>query len=212
VPRVSCDTAAKAPQSHSEACRQRIEEKIKDIERYKTAKKREMEFIEKAIEAEDKKRKIEEKPEHSDPVSDQCKRKRDPDDQGDQYYHREEGVSYGWASSSTGDGTMVQALEISTNDDIDEFASDFMEAWDDVKNSYLDPKLVIEARMEEISFMRSEGVYEKVHLDECYRVKGSGPTSVRWIDTNKGTYDCPNVRCRLVARDLKNKGDDHFVW
>ena len=55
--------------------------------------------------------------------------------------------------------------------------------------------------------MKAVRVYKKVPVEECYRIKGSGPTSVKWIETNKGSEDKPNVRCRLVARDFKNKGD-----
>ena len=28
-------------------------------------------------------------------------------------------------------------------------------------------------------------------------------TSVKWVDTNKGTEDRPLIRCRLVARDFR---------
>ena len=34
-----------------------------------------------------------------------------------------------------------------------------------------------------------------------------GPISVRWVDVNKGTKESPNVRCRMVARDFKPKGE-----
>ena len=33
------------------------------------------------------------------------------------------------------------------------------------------------------------------------------PESVKWVDRNKGTKDKPELRCRLVARDFKFKGE-----
>ena len=29
----------------------------------------------------------------------------------------------------------------------------------------------------------------------------------KWVDVNKGTAENPNIRCRLVARDFKPKGE-----
>ena len=134
----------------------------------------------------------------------QEKRKRDDDDEGDQDDQREESKGYGGASSSVG---VLGQVEIVTNDE-DEMGYEGMTAWDDVKDGPLDPRAVYEARMEEIDFMKKEGVYEKVPVEECRRVKGGNPTSVRWIDTDKGHGWNSNIRCRLVARDFKVKGDD----
>ena len=48
---------------------------------------------------------------------------------------------------------------------------------------------------------------EKRHLEaksieECWRRTGKAPIGVRWADTNKGSDEAPDVRCRLVARDF----------
>ena len=101
----------------------------------------------------------------------------------------------GASSSSTHNIGMVH------DDDTHEL-DDAMEAWDDVKNERIDAELVRQARAEELAFMKKERVYTKVPIEQCHRTKGGSPTSVRWIDTNKGTKDKPNVRCRLVARDF----------
>jgi hypothetical protein len=93
------------------------------------------------------------------------------------------------------------------NDDTNEL-DEAAEAWDDVKNEAIDAGLVRQARAEELAFMKKEQVYTKVPMEQCYMAKGGPPTSVRWIDTNKGTKDMPNIRCRLVARDFKVRGDD----
>ena len=39
-----------------------------------------------------------------------------------------------------------------------------------------------------------------------FRRDGKG-SSTKWVDVNKGTAENPNVRCRLVARDFKPKGE-----
>ena len=60
-------------------------------------------------------------------------------------------------------------------------------------------------RAEEIGYMKSRNMWREVDFEECYRIFRSGPLSVKWVDTDKGTEGEPLVRCRLVARDLKVK-------
>eukprot|EP00972_Heterocapsa_arctica_P014208 2091311-Heterocapsa_arctica.AAC.1 len=73
------------------------------------------------------------------------------------------------------------------------------EAWDDVKNVWLDPSEVREARKEEMEFVRKVQVYDKAPRSE-----GMGkPIPVRWVDTYKGTESDPNYRSRVVAKELK---------
>ena len=43
---------------------------------------------------------------------------------------------------------------------------------------------------------------------ECRRITGRAPVSVRWVCTNKGDHANPNVRCRLVARQIRHPGTD----
>lgn len=71
----------------------------------------------------------------------------------------------------------------------------------------MDRKMTDESRREEMQFMKELVVFEEVDVDECWKRKGRAPTSTRWIDINKGTEDEPVVRCRLVARDFKVKGE-----
>ena len=71
----------------------------------------------------------------------------------------------------------------------------------------LDPALARAARLEEVSFMKKIGLYDEVPIQECWERTGKGPTSTRWVDVNKGTTENPDVRCRLVARDFKPKGE-----
>jgi hypothetical protein len=73
------------------------------------------------------------------------------------------------------------------------------EAWDDVKQVWLDPSKVKEARAEEMDYVRKMKVYDKVLRSDC----PGKPIPVRWVDTNKGTEGDPNYRSRVVAKELK---------
>ena len=37
---------------------------------------------------------------------------------------------------------------------------------------------------------------------------GRPPISVRWVETNKGDDQTPNIRSRLVAREIRTAGQD----
>ena len=76
--------------------------------------------------------------------------------------------------------------------------------WDDVRGGWLDKAKVYEARMEELGFMQREHLWDVVPRS---RAAGHRVVSVRWVDTNKGTDERPDIRCRLVARDF-NSGTD----
>ena len=69
--------------------------------------------------------------------------------------------------------------------------------WDDVAGGWLHK--VREARMEEVGFMQRERLWDVVPRAQA---AGHRIVSVRWVDTNKGTEEKPDVRCRLVARDF----------
>ena len=65
--------------------------------------------------------------------------------------------------------------------------------WDDVRGGWLDKDKVREARMEELTFMQKEHLWDVVPRS---RAKGHRVVSVRWVDTNKGSPEAPEVRCR----------------
>ena len=44
-------------------------------------------------------------------------------------------------------------------------------------------------------------------MGESRRVTGKPPISVRWVDVNKGDNSAPNVRSRLVARQIRQAGE-----
>ena len=56
--------------------------------------------------------------------------------------------------------------------------------------------------------MIKRGIWEEVDVEECWDRTGKGPIGVRWVDTNKGSEENPDVRCRLVARDFKSGRKD----
>ena len=81
------------------------------------------------------------------------------------------------------------------------------QAWDDVHGKELKMEDVRAGRAEEIGYMKSRNIWREVDLEECFRVTGREPLSVKWVDTDKGTVEEPLVRCRLVARDFKGKDE-----
>ena len=62
-------------------------------------------------------------------------------------------------------------------------------------------------REEEVGFMEKRNIWGVRDAEECWRVTGEAPVSIRWVDTDKGSLVdgewLPLVRCRLVARDFK---------
>ena len=79
---------------------------------------------------------------------------------------------------------------------------------DSVTGQPLPEELVRAGRKLELEYFEKKGVWEKVPRSEALARTGKAPISVRWIDTNKGDDDDPNVRCRLVAREIRKAGED----
>ena len=46
------------------------------------------------------------------------------------------------------------------------------------------------------------GVYEKVSVDEAFKITDKPPIAVRWVDVNKGDRVNPKYRSRLVAKEF----------
>ena len=79
---------------------------------------------------------------------------------------------------------------------------------DDLTGLPLRPELCVEARRQEIEYFRSKCVWELRPIAEARRRMGRSPISVRWVETNKGDDDNPNVRSRLVAREIRTAGQN----
>ena len=106
-------------------------------------------------------------------------------------------------------GNLV-GMDMMTTAEINLFGQDelheshgMVEAFDDVTNEPLIPKLVMAARAEELKYFEEMGVYEYATLDECHSATGKSPIGTRWIDINKGDATKVNYRSRLVAKEFK---------
>jgi hypothetical protein len=82
------------------------------------------------------------------------------------------------------------------------------EGHDEYNDNDFDPKLLQEARMEEVSFMQNIGVWEPSTWEECMQKTGKAPITTKWVDVDKGRDGEVLVRSRLVARDFKSKNDE----
>jgi hypothetical protein len=80
-------------------------------------------------------------------------------------------------------------------------------ACDDVSGAWLDPKLVHEGRAVEMELFRSMGVYDHVPRSE-QQSTGGKIIGTKWIDVNKGDFDNPRIRCRLVGKEFRTGPDD----
>ena len=79
--------------------------------------------------------------------------------------------------------------------------------YDDISGAKLDHKLAVQARRAEMAFFKQRGVYSKVRREKWMTV-----ISTKWLDVNKGDERCPNIRARLVGREIaKDKRDDLFA-
>ena len=100
---------------------------------------------------------------------------------------------------------MVCGLEV--NEEEEPEGVDFEEFFDERTGQTLDAGKVRAARSEEMEFMSKIQMFEEVDEEECWRNTGKAPVSTKWVDVDKGTSEAADVRCRLVARDFKPKGD-----
>ena len=78
-------------------------------------------------------------------------------------------------------------------------------AWDDVRGGWLAREEVRKARLEEVGYMKEEKLWDVVPRSEA---EGQRIVSVKWVDTNYGTEEQPEIRCRLVARDFRGRDKD----
>ena len=72
----------------------------------------------------------------------------------------------------------------------------------------LKDSLVQVARALEMEYFVQKKVYTKVPREEAFRRAGKAPISVKWVGTNKGNDEQPNYRSRLVAREIRKKGEN----
>jgi len=77
--------------------------------------------------------------------------------------------------------------------------------WDDLSGEELDHDAVVKGELEELEFIRKSGLYIKVDRSAA---GGNRVIGTRWVRTNKGTQSKPNIRCRLVATEVKRYEDE----
>jgi len=80
--------------------------------------------------------------------------------------------------------------------------------YDDMTGQELPYELVVEARRKELEYFKKKNVWVKKLVKECINKTGKPPISVRWVDTNKGDDVNPEIRSRLVARQIRGPGQD----
>ncbi len=74
---------------------------------------------------------------------------------------------------------------------------------DDLTGQVLRDDLVRAARLKELEYFTSKGVWVKVPMGRARQATGRSPITVRWVDVNKGDEANPKYRSRLVARQIK---------
>ena len=75
---------------------------------------------------------------------------------------------------------------------------------DDINGGFRDPEMVREARVEELAGYLKMQVYCRVPVAEIGSHK---VIKTRWVDTNKGDERSPEIRCRLVAKEVKKRNN-----
>ena len=66
----------------------------------------------------------------------------------------------------------------------------------------MDPRLVREARLLELDWIKKEKVYDYRTRAKAEK-KGIKPIPLIWVDTNKGDKNTPFVRSRICVRECK---------
>jgi len=77
---------------------------------------------------------------------------------------------------------------------------------DEITGEPLDEEAVRIGEEEEMNFIRKSNLYTKMRRSDVGG--GTRIIPVRWIRVNKGTEEKPNIRCRLVAKEIKRYADD----
>ena len=75
--------------------------------------------------------------------------------------------------------------------------------YDNLTGFELDPKLVREARRQEMEYLLELGVWRVCDVAEAWSVCGRPPVSVSWVDLNRGDALIAEYRSRLVVNETK---------
>ena len=75
------------------------------------------------------------------------------------------------------------------------------ELWDEITNKKLVRKEVVNARLVEITLLRSHGVCDKVPWQEYWQSTGKGPVKVKSIDINEGHGSITSTGCQAPVHE-----------
>ena len=68
--------------------------------------------------------------------------------------------------------------------------------------------MVKAARKKELQYFEDKHVWKRVPISQAVHSSGRPPITVRWVDVNKGDDACPDIRSRLVARQIRGANED----
>ena len=95
------------------------------------------------------------------------------------------------------DDEIMAQIEVGDND-----------CWDEEAGVPLDPEAVKNSMAAELQECKKFELYEECEENLCYEVTGKAPISCRWRVINKGDLAKPDIRARLLAREIRRKGWD----
>ena len=75
---------------------------------------------------------------------------------------------------------------------------------DDVLGGFLDPEMVRGGTCRRVGWIPQDAVYCRVPVAEIGSHK---IIKTRWVDINKGDEQSPEIRCRLVAKEVKKRNN-----
>ena len=83
--------------------------------------------------------------------------------------------------------------------------------YDDLTKQQLPTQLVKAARRTELDYFEAKNVWTRACMAEAEPISGRSPITVMWVDVNKGDDDCPDIRSRLVARQIRGANEDPML-
>ena len=106
-----------------------------------------------------------------------------------------------------GDGSVMSFCH-TTSGEVLKFDNGEGPFYDDLTKQQLPTALVKAARRKELDYFESKDVWKRVPIAEAHRTNGRPPITVRWVDVNKGDDEVPDIRSRLVARQIRGANED----
>ena len=79
---------------------------------------------------------------------------------------------------------------------------------DDSTGQARDPVLVRLARQKELEYFKSKGVWVLQEVDKARKLTGRTPTRAHGVDVDNGDDQEPDIRSRLVAREVRSPGTE----